>query len=257
MRKSTISRIDTETGKILDEFSLKSQDSLDMPIQSFTPNKKFSNYNSSNMVSMVGISNSTVFDYSWDTRVKDSERKYILDEKQMHEISGTKYTSVATTKSGDVVIGDVKGSVRLFQSPSVKGLMRAKTLLNQLADPVISVDTSADGEWVIWTTKEYIAVVNTKFKWKDEYYTGFTKTMGKERPNALLLKISDEDMKTYGIEEVNFTGARFDNGPFIDLNNSNIIEEEIVASTGKYLVRWKLRSVSKSYYKRDKQPVCF
>lgn len=173
----------------------------------------------------------------------------VLDPSCIQTIDSTRYTSVATTKTGDIVVGDIKGHVRLFQTPE-KGLKRAKTVFNQFADHVINVDTSADGEWVLWTTKEYVAIINTKFSKDGVSYSGFHKPMGKERPSALLLTISEEDMKSHGIEEVNFTGARFDNGPYLDLSNNNIIEEEIVASTGKFLVRWRMRHV-KAQYKEE------
>lgn len=129
-------------------------------------------------------------------------------------------------------------------------MKRAKTNLNQLADPVRGVDVSSSGEWVVWTTKEYIAVVNTKFQDKNnDTFNGFTKSMGEARPDALILRLSEEDMTKFGITEVNFTHARFDNGPYIDPSGANVIEEEIVTSTGPFLVRWKFRQVKNDYSK--------
>jgi hypothetical protein len=127
-------------------------------------------------------------------------------------------------------------------------LKRAKTNLNQLADPVRGVDVSGSGEWVVWTTKEYIAVVNTKFTDKNnDSHMGFSKSMGEARPDALILRLSEEDKAKHGIGAVNFTAARFDNGPYIDPTGANVIEEEIVASTGAFLVRWKFRQVKNDY----------
>lgn len=129
-------------------------------------------------------------------------------------------------------------------------MKRAKTNLNQLADPVRGVDVSSSGEWVIWTTREYIAVVNTKFSDKNnDVFSGFTKSMGEARPDALILRLSAEDKAKFGIGEVSFTAARFDNGPFIDPSGANVIEEEIVSSTGPFLIRWKFRQVKNDYAK--------
>lgn len=243
-KRDTLVRIDTETGKTLDEYHLKFHEDLETPFYAVTPSKKFSQLKSNDTVSLTGLSGNSVFNFDWDTRTPT--KNIVLDESSIQTINSTKYTSVATTKTGDIVVGDLKGHVRLFQTPQ-NGLKKAKTLFNQFSDDVVNVDTSSDGEWVIWTTKEYVAVVNTKFSNNGVPYTGFNKSMGKDRPSALVLKISDEDMKYHGIDEVNFTGARFDNGPYMDLNDGNIIEEEIIASTGKFLVRWRMRHVSAQY----------
>lgn len=154
------------------------------------------------------------------------------------------------SQSLQIVAGSTDGVVRLFSSPDPEKhiMKRSKTNLNQLADPVKGVEVSSTGEWVVWTTKEYIAVVNTTFTDKNNNVNnGFIKSMGDSRPDALILRLSPEDMARHGIEEVNFTSARFDNGPYIDPSGANVIEEEIVASTGQFLVRWKFRLVKLDY----------
>jgi len=65
----------------------------------------------------------------------------------------------------------------------------------------------------------------------------------------LILRIPDEERKRLGIEEVNFTHARFDNSPYYDIERGTVIEEEIVTSTGPFLVRWKFRQVKLDYAK--------
>lgn len=248
-KKDTLVRVDTETGKTLDQYKLKFHEDVETPFYTVTPSKKYANLQSNDTVSLTGLSGNSVFSFDWDTRTPIKEMS-VLDESKIQTIDTTRYTSVATTKTGDVVVGDIKGHVRLFQTPE-SGFKRAKTVFNQFADHVINVDTSASGEWVIWSTKEYIAVINTKFTKDGVPYSGFHKPISKkDRPSALLLTISEEDMKEHGIDEVNFTGARFDNGPYMDLSNDNIIEEEIVASTGKFLVRWRMRHV-KAQYKEE------
>lgn len=57
-------------------------------------------------------------------------------------------------------------------------------------------------------------------------------------------------MDEFNIKEVNFTPARFDNGPYA---GSGVIEQEIVTSTGPYIIRWKFRQVKMDYNKERLQ----
>lgn len=80
---------------------------------------------------------------------------------------------------------------------------------------VTSVDTTRDGEWIVWTTEKYIAVVNTLFRGDNgETYSGFEKSMGKEKPQALICRLTDEDLALMGIteEDIHLTPATFDQG---------------------------------------------
>lgn len=57
-------------------------------------------------------------------------------------------------------------------------------------------------------------------------------------------------MAKYGIKEVNFTPARFNNG-------DNVNEDSIVTSTGQFLVTWNFLKVRKGHlmsYKITKLP---
>jgi hypothetical protein len=75
-------------------------------------------------------------------------------------------------------------------------MKRPKNVLNQLAgknfkflafrrsqahfclnlDPIIGVDVSKDGEWALWTTKEYLAVAKLSFQDKNaDVVSGFEK----------------------------------------------------------------------------------
>jgi hypothetical protein len=47
---------------------------------------------------------------------------------------------------------------------SLSTILLLRVVFHFSSDPVIGVDVSNDGEWVIWTTKEYVAVVNVTFQ---------------------------------------------------------------------------------------------
>jgi hypothetical protein len=66
----------------------------------------------------------------------------------------------------------------------------------------------------------------------------------------LLLRIPEDDLEKYNIKDVKFTPARFDNAPH---TGSGVIEQEIVTSTGPFIVRWKFRPVKIDYNKERLQ----
>lgn len=87
---------------------------------------------------------------------------------------------------GHIAAGGSDGHVRLFTNTG-KGLKMAKSEIGVLSgikydllrliisDPVVGIDVSADGQWVIWSTKSYLAVANVSFTGNDgSTHTGFT-----------------------------------------------------------------------------------
>lgn len=259
-KRNVLVRLDTETGKNLGELELSFHAEVEEPFGSIVPVQKFAQLQAQNeMVRLVGTSRNSVFNLEWDTRTPMDQIVLGEDQRVTKQGRSHAFTSIATTRNGEMVVGDNEGVVRLFSSPGAGGqLKRAKTNLNQLADRVRAVDVSADGEWVIWTTKEYIAVVNTKFvdQKTGDKLTGFNKSMGSERPDSLILRIPEDVKKKHGITEVDFEGGRFDNGPHSDPGSGLIIEEDLVASTGPFIVRWNFRKVKIEYAKQRPEDNC-
>lgn len=258
-KKNVLVRLDTETGKNLGELELSFHAEVEEPFDAIVPVQKFAQLQAQGeLVKLVGTSRNSVFNLEWDTRTPIDQ--IVLGEDQKHTKQGRThaFTSIATTSKGDIVVGDNEGVVRLFQSPGEKPLKRAKTNLNQLADRVKAVDVSSDGEWVVWTTKEYLAVVNTKFEdpKSGARVSGFHKSMGAARPDSLILRIPEDMKKKYGITEVNFEGGRFDNGPHANPESGLIIEEDLVVSTGPFIVRWNFRKVKLEYAKARPEDNC-
>jgi len=257
-KRNVLVRLDTETGKNLGELELSFHAEVEEPFDQIVPVKKFAQLQAQGeMVKLAGTSRNSIFNLEWDTRTPMDQIVLGEDQKFTKQGRTHAFTSIATTSSGDMVVGDNEGVVRLFQSPSDKSFKRAKTNLNQLADRVRAVDVSSDGDWVVWTTKEYLAVVNTKFvdAKSGDKVSGFHKSMGSARPDSLILRIPEDIKKKYGITEVNFEGGRFDNGPFSDPTGL-VIEEDLVVSTGPFIVRWNFRKVKIEYNKPRPEDNC-
>eukprot|EP00029_Vermamoeba_vermiformis_P007758 TRINITY_DN3445_c0_g1_i1.p1 TRINITY_DN3445_c0_g1~~TRINITY_DN3445_c0_g1_i1.p1 ORF type:complete len:363 (+),score=115.75 TRINITY_DN3445_c0_g1_i1:161-1090(+) len=246
-KKNVLTRIDTETGKTLDEIKMRLHAELDEPINTVTHSEKFSQLLSQPVVELAGTSRNTVFDMTWDPREKTDDIIIGAENRYTKAAKGFNFTAVATTGEGNVITADTDGHIRLFQKSKMK---RPKNVLNQLADPILGVDVSKDGEWALWTTKEYLAVAKLSFQDKNaDMVSGFEKVFS-EKPEALILRIPEDDLDEFNIKEVNFTPARFDNGPYA---GSGVIEQEIVTSTGPYIVRWKFRQVKMDYNKERLQ----
>lgn len=242
-KRNILIRLDTETGKNLGELTLSFDEKTEQPFTEIAPNKKFSQLESQNTVKIVGTSENSIFNMEWDTRMSADQIVIGKEQRQTLSQKNLQFTSIATTKSGNIAVGDNNGIIRMYQSPELERLKRSKTNLDQLSDHIRYVDISSDGEWIVWTTKEYLAVVNTIFETEKGKYYGFMKSMGNKKPNALILRVSKALMNENGIQELDFNSGRFDNGP----SQNKIIENDLVASSGNFLFRWNFRKVKLEY----------
>lgn len=265
--RSLILVIDTETGKVKCKGKSVKTNSFvkPIPLDTITRKEKFSGVRDSSVFDLVGVSPATIAHFSYDPRIVEpvvfstGKGNYQTLKKK-----GQEFTAAATNASGDVAVGDAEGVVRLYSSccKNAGPFTRAKTKLDMLADPVTGIDVSSDGEWVLWTTKNYLAITNTKFrvqkKGKFRSASGFKSRMGEHKNPVLILKLSERNLHQMGMTEddVCFTSAKFDNGPI--LGAEGIIEEEIVTTVGPFIIRWKMREISidwkkKRYMSSEKQ----
>jgi hypothetical protein len=251
-KKSVLCRFDTESGKNIGQMNVKLFHSdVEAPIDTVVPLKKFSHFESNNDLSLAAICGNTLSKINWDSRVP-VVKDYVLDQPQSLTKAGSrgfKFSAITTTKEGHIAVGAVDGSIRLYSGGNI--LKRAKTELTQLADPLIGLDVSANGEWIIGTTLQYIIVFKTT--WSDHHgeHCAFKRSMPVREKQVMVLRIPKEDLEKHKIKKLKLTAARFDSTPF---HGDDIIEEEIITSTGPFIVRFKFRKV-KMDYKKDRRQV--
>lgn len=155
---------------------------------------------------------------------------------------------IATTKEGYIATGSEKGEIRLFNSVS----KRAKTLCPGQGHPIIGIDTTAGGEWVLATTERYLLLFQTKVP--EMTKTGFEASVINKnvsyrtrfvvevaQPRMVKLTLKKEDTVRYGIHRVCFSTARFNSG-------DDVSEDWIITSTGKHLVIWNFAKVKRGIY---------
>jgi len=66
----------------------------------------------------------------------------------------------------------------------------------------------------------------------------------------LILKLSEKDINTYNIKEINFTPAKFDNNPAVI---SGAVETFIVTTTGPYIIKWNFKKLKQDYEKKNQE----
>lgn len=115
---------------------------------------------------------------------------------------------------------------------------KSKNNIDLAGENIYGIDSTKAKDWVIWTTKNYICVINTVFKdtegvTQDAFKKTITKVMREKHMPIMILKLLDEEFKTMGIteNEVHFTPAKFDNGPV--RSTTLTTHKYITTSTGK------------------------
>jgi hypothetical protein len=219
-------RMDLEYGKVVDEWKVHD----DIPVQTFAPENKFSQMTSAQP--FLGVSSNALFRI--DPRVSGNK---LVEENLKQYASKNGFSAAATTEKGYIAVASNKGDVRLFDRLGVN----AKTHIPALGEPIIGLDTSADGRWVLATCKTYLLLIDTLQKdGKNEGKLGFEKSFAKDsKPQPRRLGLSPSHVAQFQHETkapLSFTTAKFNTG--IDKT-----ETSIITSTGPFLVTWTLKKV--------------
>ncbi|TFK55935.1 VID27 cytoplasmic protein [Heliocybe sulcata] len=216
--------MDIERGKIVDEWKVHDNVTVDM----IAPDSKFAP--TTHEQTLVGASHNALFRI--DPRVSGNK---MVDSQYKQYVSKNKFSDVATTASGKLAVASEKGDIRLFDSIG----KNAKTALPPLGDPIIGIDCTADGRWIVATTKTYLLLIDTLIG--EGRYTGslgFDRSFpANAKPIPRRLQLRAEHV-AYMNHEVALTPARFNTG-------ADQEENAIVTSTGPYVVVWDFKKVKK------------
>ncbi len=104
---------------------------------------------------LLGISGNSLFRI--DPRLQGNK---LVDTEHKQYASKNQFSVMATTESGYIAVASEKGDIRLFDRVGVN----AKTLIPPLGEPIIGLDVSANGRWVLCTCKTYLLLIDTKIK---------------------------------------------------------------------------------------------
>lgn len=219
-------RMDLEYGKVVDEWNVHD----DIPVVTFAPENKFAQMTSEQ--TFLGISHNAL--YRIDPRLSGNK---LVNSDMKQYTSKNDFSAVATTEKGYIAVASNKGDIRLFDRLGI----RAKTQLPALGDPISGIDVSADGRWILGTTKNYILLVDAQQKdGKNEGKLGFEKGFAADsKPKPRRLALTPEHVAQFYHETgkpVSFTPAKFNTG-------ENAEETSIITATGPYIIEWNLKRI--------------
>ncbi|WFC99797.1 tRNA (guanine(9)-N(1))-methyltransferase [Malassezia yamatoensis] len=216
-------RMDLEYGKVVEEWKVHE----DVPVRNILPNTKTAQMTADK--TLIGTSRNGIFRI--DPRLDGVK---LVDSQFKLYTSKNDFSAAATDEHGRLAVASNKGDLRLFDKIG----KNAKTALPALGDPILGVDVSADGRWVVATCRTYLLLIDTLIN--EGRYTGslgFDRAFPADsRPLPRRLQLRPHHV-AYMESEVHFTPAHF--------NVGTEGETSIVTSTGNYVVSWSFSAVKK------------
>lgn len=220
-------RMDLEAGKVVDEWKINDNN----PVVSFAPNSKFAQATAEQ--TLLGMGSNSLFRI--DPRLSGNK---LVDAQFKQYATRNDFSATTTTEQGWIAVASNKGDVRLYDRLGVN----AKTALPALGEPIIGVDVTADGRWVLATCRTYLLLIDTSIKGgRNEGRTGFQASFSKdEKPRPRRLQLSPNHIALmqgeFGRDAMRFTPAKFNQGP-------ETTERTIVTSVGPYVISWDFDKV--------------
>ncbi|KAL6309693.1 VID27 cytoplasmic protein [Sparassis latifolia] len=216
--------MDIERGKIVEEWKVHDA----VQVDHIAPDSKFAQMTPEQTI--VGVSHNALFRI--DPRMSGNK---MVDSQFKQYVSKNQFSGVTTTESGKLAVASQKGDIRLFDAIG----KNAKTALPPLGDPILGIDVTANGRWIVATTKTYLLLIDTLIG--EGRYTGslgFDRSFpANAKPIPRRLQLRAEHV-AYMENSVSFTPARFNMGEGQE-------ENAIVTSTGPYVVAWDFAKVKK------------
>jgi hypothetical protein len=180
----------------------------------------------------VGLSGNAL--YRIDPRLSGNK---LVDDQLKQYVTKNAFSAAATTEKGQIAVASEKGDIRLFDRLGIQ----AKTLIPALGDPIIGMDVSADGRWVLATTRTYLLLIDALQKGgKNDGKLGFDKAFAKDdKPVPRRLALTPAHVAQFQHETkapISFTTARFNTG----LDDK---ETTIITATGPFIITWSMKKI--------------
>ncbi|KAF9534268.1 VID27 cytoplasmic protein [Crepidotus variabilis] len=216
--------LDIERGKVVEEWKIHE----DIQVDHIAPENKFAP--TTREQTLVGASHNALFRI--DPRVSGAK---LVDSQFKQYVSKNKFSGVATTAAGKLAVASEKGDIRLFDSIG----KNAKTALPPLGDPILGIDVTANGRYIVATTDTYLLLIDTLIgDGKYQGQLGFDRSFpANAKPQPKRLQLKPQHVAYMG-NKIAFSPARFNQGEGQE-------ENAIVTSTGQYVVAWDFGKVKK------------
>ncbi|OZJ04820.1 hypothetical protein BZG36_02338 [Bifiguratus adelaidae] len=223
----TVYQMDLEYGKVVEEWTTHDI----VPLSNIVPDSKYAQMTPER--TLIGLSHNSI--YRIDPRLSGNK----LVQGQMKQyMTKNDFSCATTTEKGQIAVASNKGDIRLFNTIG----KNAKTALPALGDPILGIDVTANGRYVIATCRTYLLLIDTEIKSDENKCLGFEKFSPKtEKPIPRRLQLRPEHVAQMGIP-INFTPARFNTG-----TTDRDEERTIVTSTGPYVITWNFNRVKQGH----------
>jgi len=180
----------------------------------------------------IGISKNAL--YRIDPRLAGNK---LVESDLKQYVSKNDFSATATTEKGYIAVASNKGDIRMFDRLGIN----AKTHIPALGEPIIGLDVSADGRWVLATCRTYLLLIDAlQEDGKNEGKLGFERSFAKDsKPQPRRLGLQPAHVAQFQHETkapLSFTPARFNTG--VDTN-----ETSIITATGPFIITWNLKKV--------------
>lgn len=149
MNPNAVYKLDLTTGTVTDEWKI----SEDIAIRNFLPTSKFAQKTGEQ--TFVGSSRNAVF--AVDPRLNKSK---LVDSTYKDYKTPFDFTAGVTTADGKLAFATNKGEIKLFDRLGI----RAKTAFAQIGREITGIDVTADGRYIVATTKDKLLFVDTSIK---------------------------------------------------------------------------------------------
>lgn len=224
-QQNSLFAMDIEYGKIVEEW--KVDDGIN--VDHIAPMSKFAQ--TTGEQTLVGTSESALFRI--DPRLGGRGGNAMAESKQYK--TKNKFSGITTTASGKLAVASEKGDIRLFDTVG----KIAKSALPAMGDPILGIDVTADGRWIVATCKTYLLVIDTLIgNGKYAGSLGFDRAFPADsKPQAKRLQLRGEHAAYMGLD-ISFSPARFNMGEGKE-------ENAIVTSTGRYVIAWNFAKIKK------------
>lgn len=223
----TIHRLDVEYGRVVEEWqatkSYEEGDPSSTSLAAILPSSKYAQLTGE--PTLIGLTDRSLF--RLDPRLPGPVKRVQAESKEYVLKNG--FSCGATTGAGELAVGSARGEIRLFDRLD----RRAKTLLPGFGDPILALDSTESGRWLVATCKTYLLLICTEHA-DQEGLLGFHRSLGAKKPTPRRLQLRPEHVAYLG-GPVSFTPARFSTG--------QSEERSIITSTGPYVITWNLRRV--------------
>ncbi|KAI1001588.1 hypothetical protein K3495_g6610 [Podosphaera aphanis] len=219
-------RMDLEYGKIVDDWKIHP----DIEVETFAPENKFAQM--THEKTFIGLSKNSLFRI--DPRLAGNK---LVDSELKQYVSKNDFSAAATTQHGYIAVASNKGDIRMFDRLGIN----AKTHIPALGEPIIGLDVSADGHWILATCRTYLLLIDAEQKdGKNKGKLGFERSFSKDaKPQPRRLGLTPSHVAQFQHETgcpLSFRTAHFNVGEGLE-------ETSIVSATGPFVVTWSMRKI--------------